>query len=204
MLIARNNFPLDQTAVLEFLTTKVRLIADYQLATRSKSSSRAFLQRLAGRGLITLRRAMVHPEIPLDKPAFVWRPGDAAPNFDRIAWGLRSRWKLRPLDTVVAVATYKARHCFGGVIGGRPIRRTEICHDLHVTALYLKLCRESPELARLWIHEDELSCNCHHRTQVPDAIIGERAIDFGGRYQAAKLRTMHRGYAADLRPYEIW
>jgi hypothetical protein len=83
-------------------------------------------------------------------------------------------------------------------------RRTEVSHDLHVTAIYLKLAREAPDLARKWIHEDALRATREAGQLIPDAMIGDTAIEFGGRYRADKLRAIHRGHAIAGRPYEIW
>jgi hypothetical protein len=75
-----------------------------------------------------------------------------------------------------------------------------------VTAIYQKLCREAPEKAALWIHEDAFTTagKAIHGESIPDALVGDTAIDFGGSYGKRKLRALHRSHAMEGQSYEIW
>ena len=194
----------NDATVLELLTSRVRVIAHYQLRGHSRDSALRVFRRLRCRGAITVRQVVIHPELSLDEPLFRWMPGQCAPLFERLAWRLQSRWNLMPKATYVASATVQGRYETGGSIGGRPLRRTEVAHDVHVTALFLKLQSEAPTKAQKWVHEDILREGGQLNGVIPDATIGTTCIEFGGSYRAAKLRTMHRLYATDGRDYEIW
>ena len=200
---ANQDADVDST-LLHLLTQRVRVIGDDQFAGISPRTVRSRMRRLEKQGLLTLRTVMTLPELPLKDPVFRWMPGDAPPNPERLAWTLSSRWTGQPHRVLVATSTLKARLELGGCLGGRPLRRTEVTHDLHVTALYLKLCCEKPEQALLWSHEDANGGARRPGDVVPDAMIGETALEFGGRYRAAKLRLIHRGHATARRPYELW
>lgn len=190
--------------ILHLVTQRVRVVGDYQLPGITSQRVRSVMRRLEDRGLLSLRMVMALPELPLKGPVFCWWPGAPAPHAERIAWQLSSRWTGQPRRVLIATATEKACQELGGSLGGRLLRRTEVTHDLHVTALYLKLCREQPNQAELWRHEDASGSARQPGDLVPDAMVGATALEFGGCYRAAKLRRIHRGHAAAGRPYEIW
>lgn len=196
--------PLKSERLLDFLTNRFRVIGDYQLSHVSRHKARALLRRLQHRELVDVRMVIVPPELTLKTPVFSWQPHDPPPNYSRLAWKLASRWQGPHRSVLIAVATEKARRETGGRLKTRPLRRTEVSHDLHVTAIYLKLCRERPDQAALWVHEDDTSHRTNIEGLVPDAMLGATAIEFGGRYRAAKLRAIHRGHATQDQPYEIW
>lgn len=190
--------------VLNLLTQRVRVLGDYQLSSLPRRETRRLFRRLLRRDLVSLRTIVMPPPLILSMPVILWRPGDPPPAFDRAAWQIRARWKSGRRVCTVASATAKAAAALGSGHGARPLRRTEVVHDLHVTALYLKLSNEFPERATQWIHEDDACRSGRAGDLVPDALIGGHALEFGGAYCAAKLRAIHRGHAAIPRAYEIW
>jgi hypothetical protein len=196
--------PRHEQVILHLLTHYVRVVGAHQLCGLTQQKSVRLLRRLEAKGLVTLRVAVVPPELKLAAPVFAWQPGTPPPLFDRLAWRLSARWQGRPRRVLVASASAAARHAAGSLFGGRPVRRTEFNHDLHVTALYFKFVREEHERARLWIHEDAMTTMRPAGELIPDVMLGETAVEFGGKYQAAKLRAIHRGHALAGRPYELW
>jgi hypothetical protein len=192
------------SAALKLLTEHVRVLGAHQVPGLGPRSASALFKRLARRELLSLRMVMAPPELPLEAPVFSWKPGENPPHAERIAWQLTSRWTARPIRVLVATATPRAAAELGGTIGGRRLRRTEASHDLHVTALYLKLLAGDPERAALWRHEDSRPARGTLSGLVADARIGEVAIEFGGKYRAEKLKRIHRGHAGEGRAYEIW
>lgn len=191
-------------AIIHMLTHSVRLISDYQLPSLQRQQARQLLRRLETQGLVQLKTVMTHAELSLSAPLVVWQPGEDPPLYDRVAWQLASRWQGKWRTTMIASPTKLAQLITGGPLGMRPLRRTEIVHDLHVTGLFLKFVQEVPARARYWIHEDANRDGRAKGELIPDAMIGLTAIEFGGRYRADKLRAIHRGHAMAERPYEIW
>ncbi len=102
--------------------------------------------------------AMVHPVLKLSaEPVHEWTPDcETTPNFERIAWKLRSRWKLSPVRTKVVTSPHGKT---------RTPRASELRHDLHVTELFFALGKPDN-----WQHEDILETE-QHKEVVPDACI---------------------------------
>lgn len=204
-------------AILELLTQKVRVVTELQAANtyfagnaRPNKAARETLRALEQKGLVVLSRSLLHPVLSLEAPLFVWKPGDTAPDTYELAWQIQKRWKATPTQTLMARATDRARTITGGTIGGRPQRRTEMLHDIHVTELYLTLCHTQPEVAQSWTHEDTLHEAGRFKTgdKIPDAVTLrdglEVALDFGGRYKAEKLELIHTAMVKESMAYEIW
>lgn len=202
------------TAVKELLTGKVRVVTDRQLARYLFAgnlyplrSARDLLHALKAKGDAEANRHVLNQELPLRDYVSRWEPGDPPPHHDRLAWQIRSRWNGPSERVLVARATKKARILTGGLVGERPLRADEITHDVHVTALYLKFHAENPERAASWVHEDELlrEGGARDASIIPDAlVVGPTAIEFAGRYSAAKLASIHRRLSQQQLAYEIW
>lgn len=168
------------------------------------SDARKRLSALRDAGLIETRTIMAHPELELLKPVFSW-PGDDPSDLGRIAYRVRKRWSEPLQATRVVLATQEARLLLGAR-PGRPIRRSETTHDVHLAAVYLGYRKSDPEAAAHWISGDETQTDAFEK--VPDAIVRDdrggvaRVIDFAGSYSAGKLRAMHTEYARF--PHELW
>lgn len=195
---------LEAATVIQLLTRHVRVLGAHQLGGLDQRQAVRFLKRLHALGMVSVRTVIVQPDLSLAAPLFCWEPGAAVPKFDRLAWQLASRWQGKPHKAFIAHATAETCYAVGSSFVGRAPRRTEVSHDLHVTAIYLKLVREDPKRARQWIHEDAINAPREFGQLIPDATVGVTAIEFGGRYRADKLRAIHRGHAIAGRPYEIW
>ena len=208
---------LTQTAprrLAELLATKVRIISDRQAAfeffwdaARPIRVARTAIGRLERQGLVETQTLMTHPEIILPGPVLDWQRGDPVPNFGHVARNLQARWDEPPVRTKIMWATKKAKRLCGVLGSPRRPRAKEITHDIHVAQVYFHLLRHDPELAEHWVGEDELRAK-GRAGDIPDAVIaapgGEQIIiEFGGAYDARKVRAIHQSYAQYGR-YQIW
>lgn len=200
--------------LLSLLTGPLRVVSDWQVAKelfcgakRPMRVARTAIGRLHDQDLLNVLTTMAYPEHPLCGPVLDWLPGDMPPNFDKLAQKLQSRWRDPPIRTKVLWATAKAKRLYGGLSGGRGPRAKEVTHDIHVAQVYFFLRRHFPENAEHWTGEDELRAQ-GREGDIPDALVsvpGEEPIliDFGGSYDARKLRAIHHSYAPQGR-YQIW
>jgi len=202
--------------LIGMLVRKTRLATIHQVTIawwgESESAARNARRRiraLCSAGWLDSRPLLARPLLTLSEPVCIWRPGDATPNFDRLAWRLQSRWKLPARRVSVLAASRHARRVFGGS-GRRPFRNVcQFTHDLHVTAIYLHYGRSCPEAAAAWRGEDDLSLGRRGQAH-PDALLVDdqgrayRAIEFGGRYAADRLRHFHSDCCRRKLPYEVW
>ncbi len=201
--------------ILDTLVRRVRVLSIRQIATHwwpGRESGRRLasrrLAKLESAGWVECYRLMARPELALDGPLVVWAMGQPMPNFDALAYQLRSRWKEPAENTEVVVATAHAGRLLGGYGGRRP-RPSEATHDLHMASIYLKVCRKNAMLASTWLSEEFLARQRpKRRGKVPDAMVSHNhhplIIEFGGAYAAPKLREFHDYCASQNWPYEIW
>ena len=151
-----------------------------------------------------------HPEISLGGPAVVWMPSSELPKFGPIAYRLKARWNKAAVGHEIVIASKRAKHLFGGYLGGKPPRRSELTHDIHLAQVYLRFREQQPELALNWEPEAKLlSMAQSERCRVPDATIVDPKtgtprllVEFGGAYGKQKLEAFHAA-CSDI-PYQIW
>lgn len=200
--------------LLEALARCVRVFSVEQIRrtwwSTVQHGERAVLARLRvleSNAYINLDRALTHPELPLRAPLIAW-PGDGqTPDFGKVAYALKARWKDVPrAERIVTIAPGIAAQ-FGGY-PSPPLRLDEITHDLHLAAVYLFYREHFPALARDWISERVI-----RRTRpvrggpIPDAMIrgaSQRVIEFGGAYSKQRVRIFHAFCLARGFPYELW
>jgi len=202
--------------ILEALALRVRLIAADQVAragwpdqVNALRNARSRLRQLASQGAVCQFRVLAQPLLELVSPLYQWQPGQESPDYLRIERVLRNRWREPARHTRVFVASPRTLLQFG--MRSRPALKNDcqVTHDLHVTQVYLHFCRERPELANRWIGEDELAPSRRHQV-LPDAMLIDSsgqpqcAIEFGGRYPAARLERFHMDCAERGLPYELW
>jgi hypothetical protein len=191
--------------ILQALTHHCRLMTAQQIAQQWFGHTVAptkialqLLRRLERRRLLDLEHAMVHPPLRVETPIFEW-PGEThEPDWERLAWAAQSRWNKEPRLSVIASATPVAQKLIGGPIGGRPIRQTEISHDVTLAQLWLSLRNTEPTVAASWIPEDALS-GFGPNQKKPDALItvadNEIVIELAGKaYSAKRLAAIHAAY----------
>ena len=201
--------------VLGLLTGPIRVLSDIQVArtwcaeTRSPvRNARRLLRRMDAAGFLDLYRALVHPELTLDAPVLSWAEGGPVPDFAHAAHLLKRRWAMAPVLTTCVCATARARSLFGG-LGRRP-REVELTHDLHLSALFLRLRERDPVAAAHWCSEEQIRRErVHLDERVPDAIVRipgtpPRVVEFGGAYKKQKLEAFHDYCELESLAYEIW
>ena len=199
------------------MASKIRMLAFEQIVTAwwppgsrsAPTNARRRLSELVRVGLLARERVLARPLLTLAEPAFRWKPGEDAPLFGELSWTLQKRWTEPAREVTVYLATRRAAAIFGGRADGKIKNPSQVTHDIHLGALYLKFVREAPALAAGWIGEDILAPTREHQ-KLPDAILhdGEGrprlVIEFGGSYPTERVRDFHEDCAARGLPYELW
>jgi hypothetical protein len=206
--------PRDES-ILEVLTLKVRLLSLSQTAAGwwKESSSpteraRKRMAELVGAGLIAREAVNARPLLSLDTPVVQWIPGKADPDYDAVSYRLQSRWTAAPRSTTVYIATRKAAYQFGGA-GGRLKHRLQATHDLHVSQVFIRFLHIAPRLAEAWAGE-EIVAPTRREQKLPDAMIREPdgaptlVVEFGGAYDAKRVRKFHEDCRRRSLRYQLW
>lgn len=203
-------------ALLKALALRVRLFSLRQVAAHwfggDVSNARRRLRQLEALGLVQSVKVNARPTPRLIAPVIQWHPGDPAPRFGHVAETLTKRWLNRPTRICRAfLATSKTANLFGGKARGELKRPLQATHDLGVAAVWMVLDAHSPERADRWRSEDLLA---HTRNKpgdkLPDAFIVNESdnvievIEFGGAYDAARVRDFHQDCEHRRTPYELW
>lgn len=204
------------TAIVRTLSTKVRVLTLAQIACswwrdarQPGVLARKRLRHLTEARLIREEVLPAHPMLPLTEPMLSWRPEDADPDFGAVAYRLQRRWSGEYAPTRVYLADRLAGLRFGSAARGRIQHPDQTTHDLHVSALYLKLLSERPELAASWVGEDEFAKE-REGEKLPDAVLKDETgevffvIEFGGRYDAERFRDFHLDCRERELPYDLW
>lgn len=213
-----------ETELLQALTLKIRTFTIEQAAegwfAGSISEAESCLSWLVDCGLIERRNVYAHPMIevfPNGKPAVHWMPGDPHPTSQQIeSWAsaFQSRWNEDEEIFTVFYATKRGAIAMGSHAMSPPSNE-QWTHDLHTTAVYLRLLElNSAEQMRSIIGEgalpklgkeiyprlfQELALprkEC--RIKDPDLFVlneeneAEAIIEFAGCYDEQHLRDLHQ------------
>jgi hypothetical protein len=125
-----------------------------------------------------------------------------------VSYQLRKRW-AEPLRWVTAYAASKRTGRLYAGRGGRPSHPLQATHDLHVSAIFLRLQKEKPDEARGWVSDMVLS-PLRRGKKLPDAEIQNadgrtlKVIEFGGSYPPERVRKVHEDCERRGVPYELW
>jgi hypothetical protein len=201
--------------LLAVLTRRVRLLSVAQVARvwwatvrDARRSADAQVAVWADAGWLVAERLLARPELALRRPLVCWQPGQALPDFARVAAVLRVRWHRAPAVLTPCVRASATAHV---ALTGRPARSSrpgEVTHDLHVARVYLLMRASLPTRARSWVLEDALPTSDEPGEKRPDACVTDgrhqTAIELAGEYDAPKLRAFHDGCAAQNLAYELW
>jgi hypothetical protein len=202
--------------IVSALAAKIRMLSFDQIrrewwpeSASSERNARRRLSELVEAGLLVRQRVAARPLLPLDAPAFRWKPGADAPEYSSLSWRLQKRWVEPEREVTAYLATRRAAAIFGGRSDGRMKNAAQATHDLHVGGLYLKLRKSSPKLAAGWIGEDVLAPTRADQ-KLPDAVLhdGEGkprlVMEFGGAYPPERVEAFHEDCAVRGLPYELW
>jgi hypothetical protein len=211
-------FQFDETdkMILDTLTFRVRAATEQQLGSlgvlcQERASIKLRLNGLARRRLIRRKREALRL-VDVVEPLFVWKPGDPAAPYGRLAWRFRKRWSSTPVErTTIVWATARATKIVGGV-GGDLRHYTTLEHDLGVMGAFCARVQLQPNTLTKWVSEDVLVRQRRGSIlrKVPDAAIVtadgaiETLIEFGGQYSTEKLKTWHRHCQRHGTRYELW
>lgn len=200
--------------LLSVLVRQVRILSMAQIAScwwpraqKSRTCAQR-LKRLSNEGYIRQLQVMSHPPVELDTWVIKWKTGKTEPDFHAASYSMKKRWSLPPETVTVIVATNRTRTLFGdrGEYSPRP---SEITHDLHLSAVFLKMRKQRPALAKSWTGETILARQrSSPNEKIPDALVRKgrekTVIDFGGSYSAARLRQLHDYCSERSYAYEVW
>jgi hypothetical protein len=202
-------------SILATLTSKVRLVTLHQVAATWWSGSGALpnarqrVRRLRQADLLDARSLPAHPLLPLAAPIFTWAPGQPDPDCGAMAYHLQHRWTTQYQPTTVYFATHRAALHLGAPAPGRVEHPDQVTHDLHVSALYLRLRREHPDLAAAWVGEDVFAAE-REGQKLPDAVLKDSrgrvvlVIEFGGKYDPDRVRAFHDDCRRRQHSYQLW
>jgi hypothetical protein len=199
--------------LLEALATKVRLMSLRQIAQHwwkgDLTNARRRLRALTSAQL-TARLEVRARDLPaICQPVTAWCPGDAEADPGQVAHLLQSRWRSRPVRSVaVFVATERTAQICGGRVGQALKRPLQATHDLGVAAVWLALRASAPDWAEAWRSEDLLA-HTRRGEKCPDAFLVReqqivRVVEFGGAYDAQRVRAFHADCQKRNLPYQIW
>jgi DNA-binding Lrp family transcriptional regulator len=202
--------------ILTALASRVRMFSVEQLARtwwgEAKSPAPAALKRLRELERLELLRrftVMAHPELPLQRPAVSWSPGQADPEAGAVAYQLQTRWTLPHVSTTVFMASRKAANHFGGDVRTPP-KEVEQTHDVHVSTMFLWYRANAPADAALWHSEAWIKKSRPDAPgeKLPDAMIrrasSTKVIEFGGAYPKERLIAFHEFCKRRALPYDLW
>jgi len=203
--------------ILTTLALRVRMLSLAQVAQgwwmptpAGQANARRRLAVLSDTGLLRSARVHARPLPELAYPVLAWSPGQGDPDFDAVSWSLQSRWTKPPRRIVVYFATRRGANQYGGRLRGQIKQELQVTHDLGVAQVYLKLRATKPEAALQWTGEDALRPT-RKRQKIPDALLRPCTpnappliIEFGGAYDARRVRSFHRDCLQRKLPYQLW
>ena len=200
--------------LLETLTHRVAMLTTRHTAALwwpKAENQRAMLRRL-GRltkcGWIECYIINAHPPLPVIRPLFVWKPGKADPDCERLSQQSRTRWSMAALPTEVWVASSATAATFGSTARRLPPPE-HYDHDLRLASVYVHYRTMYPRLAGQWIGEHALP-KAGYRIKDPDAFLRNRngqvlrVVESAGRYSPAQVQSFHEHCVEYDLPYELW
>jgi hypothetical protein len=195
---------------LKTLCWKVRLLDEAQLAAVGTNPRRA--RRLARIGFLESVTVLARPLPALDAPIISY-PEDPDPHFGKASYRLKERCSGAPRPRRAYVATERA----AGLVGGRggPLKHPlQAGHDLGLSQVYVNYTNADPGAAASWVGEDAFPPSLSPRSRrrglkVPDAVTfgaggRMRFEEFGGFYDADRLRQLGRWCVASGISYRLW
>lgn len=203
--------------ILRTLALSVRMLSLAQVAgawwaptAAGEANARRRLASLAESRLVGSARVHARPLPELACPVLAWSPGQADPDFDAVSWALQSRWTKAPRRIVVYFVTRRGANQYGGRLRGQIKQELQVSHDLGVAQVYLRLRAEQPDAALRWTGEDTLRTG-RKRQKIPDAMLrpcsshaSPLVIEFGGAYDARRVRSFHHDCSKRKLPYQLW
>lgn len=203
--------------ILKTLALRVRMLSLSQIAqawwvptAAGEQNARRRLVTLAEVGFLGSAHVYARPLPEMERPVVAWSPHQPEPDFGAVSWTLLSRWTKPPRRLLVYFATRRGANQYGGRHRGGVRQELQATHDLGVAEVYLHLRLQAPQTATRWTGEDMLRPSRKHQ-KVPDALLtppqpdaAPVVIEFGGAYDARRVRSFHRDCSKRKLSYEIW
>jgi hypothetical protein len=202
--------------ILTTLACKVRfltadMVADaFWAGPGALTAARRRLTKLCDAGYAERFHVLCEPLLDLPGPLVVWAPDEPDPDCGAVAWELQNRWpQIAQQRTVIYRASQATNNQYGGSARPKPIHPDQVSHDLHVGLIYLRFLRLDPEAAEAWVGED-LRPKAGYHLADPDALVeytngrASVAIEFGGKYDARRVREFHEDCLSRGRAYQLW
>lgn len=199
--------------IVRTLTLSIRVLTAHQIRrTWWQNAGYSYVQQRLGAlvhaGVLSAFQVRAHPELHLREPVWSWSPGESSPPFGVLSYRLRSRWAEPPRVLTVFTASRRSGRVYAGR-GGRLSHPLQVTHDLHVSAIYLRLLCTDYVKAGGWISDDSLA-RIRRGKKIPDAEIHSadgiplKVIEFGGAYPPQRLQKVHEDCERRQIPYELW
>ncbi|MHC4880742.1 MAG: hypothetical protein ACYTGL_30175 [Planctomycetota bacterium] len=200
--------------ILSALTQKVRLFTLRQITTHwwngELANARRRLRVLAEVQLVQRATVRARTLPPLERPVAEWLPGRQSPDFGTIAQILQARWHRRPVRSLTAfTATPRAARFLGGSARDAVKVPTQATHDIGLAQVWLLFASVDPPQADAW-HGEDLMAHTRRGQKLPDAFLLDAegtpmaVVEFGGSYDARRVRDFHADCARRNLPYQIW
>lgn len=204
--------------ILEMLTQAARVATDEQLDTFAalcatfQGPVASAISRLLVSGYLTCHDMSIRTPT-IDVPLFSWQLHDPPPDCAALAAHLARRLTETPWRRVRLFWATRKAICLVGGVSGLNRQPLQVQHDLCTTEVYLKLLeRGLQQSEHIWVGEDILRREFPHlfKRKRPDAAILQKPdrpiclLETGGTYSADDLRHIHRSYARERVPYELW
>ena len=202
------------TQIIQALVEKVRLFSQRQIIDHwwagEIPNARRRLGRLADQDLMARIEVQARPVGKIEKPLFVWQPGQPGPDCGSVAYQAQVRFRRRPVRRLTAwIATARGAQLFGGARRGELKHPTQATHDLGLAAVWLQLAAAAPQWAAAWRGEDLLA-HTRQGEKLPDAFFVNQtdeiiaAVEFAGGYNAERIQAFHDDCVNRNLPYQLW
>jgi len=200
--------------ILRALCLRVKFFSQRQLGDHwfdgDAANTRRRMGQLKSVGMIERVALRARSLPPLAQPLISWIPGQADPEFAKVAYQCSNRWRKRHVQSCTAyLATEAASQRYGGRMPGEVKREMQATHDLGVSQIWLQLDLQSPQLADAWRGEN-LMAHTRQGQKLPDGFIVDAqettlsVIEFGGAYDESRIREFHADCAERALPYQLW
>ena len=194
------------------MSQSIRLITPHQLAgwwDVPTTNALRSLKMLTNSGFLEETRVLAKRLPLIEKPLCCWSPGKPLPNFGKLSYIAKRRFRETPPVISTAFMATNLTHAQFADRRAVKLKRSQSTHDLGVTEAFLFAVRRWPLFTqRCWIGESLFSNERGFGEKVEDAHFvhprsGEViiAVEFAGTYPKSRFEALHE--ALKQKPYWI-